>query len=133
LYGPHETARPTRARPSVVARWLAAARSGQPLLVPANDPVRDWTFTPDLAPVLARLIARPPAGPVVHLCSPFVRPDSAMAAAIAAHVPGAVCAPAPAQGPVKPPMRASDLSHLGLQWTAPEAALSQLVAAEVAA
>lgn len=133
LYGPHETARPTRARPSVVARWLAAARDGEPLLVPADDPQRDWTFTPDLVPALARLIARPPAGRVVHLCSPFMRTDSAMAAAIAAHVPGAVCAPAAAVGPAKPPMRASDLAPLGLQWTAPEAALAQLVATEVAA
>lgn len=133
LYGPHETARPTRARPSIVARWLAAARDGQPLLVPADDPTRDWTFTPDLAPALARLIARPPTGRVVHLCSPFTSPDSAMAAIIAAHVPGAVCATGPAIGAAKPPMHASDLSHLGLRWTAPDAALAQLVAGEVAA
>lgn len=133
LFGPHETARPTRARPSIVARWLAAARDGQPLLVPADDPLRDWTFTPDLAPALARLIACPPAGRVVHLCSPFMRTDSVMAARIAAHVPGAVCAAAPAVGPSKPPMRASDLASLGLQWTAPEAALAQLVTTEVAA
>lgn len=133
LYGPHESARPTRARPSIVARWLAAARDGQPLLVPADDPRRDWTFTPDLAPALARLSARPPAGRVVHLCSPFIRTDSAMAALIAGHVPGAVCATGPAVGPAKPPMRASDLSEAGLRWTAPDVALAQLVAAEVAA
>lgn len=133
LYGPHEAARPTRARPSAVARWLMAARDRQPLLVPADDPRREWTYTPDLAPALAELAARPPAGRVVHLCSPFVRTDSVMAAGIAALVPGAVCAPAPAVGSAKPPMRASDLSPLGLRWTAPEAALAQLVAAEVAA
>jgi nucleoside-diphosphate-sugar epimerase len=133
LYGPHETARPTRARPSPVARWLAAARHGQPLLVPADDPRRDWTFTPDLALALARLIARPPAGRVVHLSSPFIRTDSAMAALIAGHVPGAVCATGPALGPAKPPMRASDLSEAGLRWTAPDVALAQLVVAEVAA
>ena len=133
LYGPHETSRPTRARPSIVARWLAAARDRQPLLVPADDPRRDWTFTPDLAPALARLIARPSAGRVVHLCSPFTRTDSVMASEIAAQVPGAVCAPAPAIGPAKPPMRGSDLSPLGLQWTAPETALAQLVSREVAA
>lgn len=133
LYGPHETVRPTRARPSAVARWLAAARDGQSLLVPADDPRRDWTFTPDLAPALARIIAHAPAAPVVHLCSPFTRTDSAMAALIAAHVTGAVCATGPAIGPAKAPMQASDLSHLGLQWTAPDVALARLVAAEVAA
>ncbi|MBL8137199.1 MAG: NAD-dependent epimerase/dehydratase family protein [Acidobacteria bacterium] len=133
LYGPHEAARPTRARPSAVARWLAAARHGQPLLVPADDPRRDWTFTPDLAPALARLVAHPPAGRVVHLCSPFTRSDSAMAALIAAHVRGAVCATGPAIGPAKAPMRASDLTPLGLRWTSPDVALAQLVATEVAA
>lgn len=133
LYGPHEVARPTRARPSIVARWLAAARDGQPLVVPADDPTRDWTFTPDLAPALARLIARSPAGRAVHLCSPFMRSDSAMAALIAAHVPGAVCVTGPPIGPAKPPMRASDLSNLDLRWSAPDVALAQLVAGEVAA
>jgi nucleoside-diphosphate-sugar epimerase len=117
-----------------VARWLAAAREGRPLAVPADDPARDWTFTPDLAPALARLAALPPAARPVHLCSPFVRKDSAMAALLAARVPGAVCVTAPATAFPKPPMRASDLSRLGdLRWTAPEAALTLLTAAEVTA
>jgi UDP-glucose 4-epimerase len=134
LYGPHETARPSRSRPSAVARWLAAARAGQPLLVPADDPVRDWTFTPDLAPVLARLAALPPADRAVHLCSPYVVPDSVMAAHIATRVPGAVCVTEPATAASKPPMRASDLARLGVvRWTAPDVGLARLTAAEVTA
>lgn len=134
LYGPHETARPSRLHTSAVARWLAAAREGRPLIVPADDPARDWTFTPDLAAVVARLAAVPPGERPVHVCSPYVMKDSAMAARIAALVPGAVCATAPAAAPTKPPMRSSDLSRLGrLQWTAPETALAQLAAARVAA
>ncbi len=134
LYGPHETARPTRARPSLVVRWLEAARAARPLVVPSSDPTRDWTFTPDLAPALARLVARPPAARPVHLCSPFMLKDSAMAALIAGHVPGAVCATEPADAPTKPPMRASDLSHLGdVRWTAPHAGVARLFAGEVAA
>lgn len=134
LYGPHETTRATRARTSPVARWLAAARAGRPLVVPSDDPVRDWTFTPDLAPALARLAALPSAHSPVHLCSPFRVNDSAMAALIAARVPGAVCVAEPALGPAKPPMRSSDVSRLGVvRWTTPDEALAQLVAAEVPA
>ncbi len=134
LYGPHEMSRPTRARPSLVARWLEAARASRPLVVPSSDPVRDWTFTPDLAPALARLVDRPPAARPVHLCSPFMLKDSVMAGLIAARVPGAVCATEPADVLTKPPMRASDLSHLGyVRWTAPEAGVARLVAGEVAA
>jgi len=134
LYGPHETARSTRARTSPVARWLDAARDGRPLVVPSDDPIRDWTFTPDLAPALARLAVLPPAGRPVHLCSPFMSKDSAMAALIAELVPGAVCVTEPATAPAKPPMRASDLSRLGeLRWTAPDVALARLTAAEVPA
>jgi len=134
LYGPHETARPSRARLSPVARWFAAARAGVPLVVPADDPARDWTFTPDLAPVMARLVAAPPAAGPVHLCSPFVAADSVMAAHVAALVPGACCSPGPAQAAVKPPMSPSDLSRLGpLSWTEPTRALARLAAVEVGA
>jgi len=134
LYGPHEAARPSRARPSLVAHWLAAARDGRPLRVAAADPTRDWTFTPDLAPALARVMAHRPAERPLHLCGPHMVNDSAMAARIAALVPGAVCAVEPATRPTKPPMQPSDLSHLGdLRWTTPDAALAQLVAAEVPA
>lgn len=133
LYGPREVARPSRARTSLVAQWLAAAREGRPLAVRSDDPVRDWTFTPDLAPALARLVARPPAGRPVHLCSPFVVRDSAMAARIASHFDGAVCAFEPATAALKPPMRATDVTGLGdLRWTDPATALAQLATEETA-
>lgn len=134
LFGPHEATRPSRARLSPIARWWAAARAGTPLLVPADDPARDWTFTPDLAPVLARLVAAPPADGPVHLCSPFVAADSVMAAHVAALVPGAVCVTEPATARAKPPLSASDLSSLGpLSWTEPTRALARLAAVEVGA
>lgn len=134
LYGPHEAARPSRTRCSPVARWVEAARAGRALVVPDDDPARDWTFTPDLAPVLAAMVTRPPAGRPVHLCSPHVMRDSDMAARIAALVPGATYATAPASARVKSPMRASDLSALGpIRWTAPDEALATLLAAQVPA
>jgi UDP-glucose 4-epimerase len=133
LYGPHESVRSSRARLSPVAHWFAAARAHAPLVVPADDPARDWTFTCDLAPIMARLVAAPPAPGPVHVCSPCVATDSVMAGHVAALVPGAYCSSGPAAA-VKPPMAPSDLSHLGPPtWTDPARALARLAAVEVGA
>jgi hypothetical protein len=71
-----------------VAGWLAAALAGQPLEVRSDDPRRDWTFTPDLAPALERVVEGPPAGHPVHLGSPFVYSDRALATLVLAQVRG---------------------------------------------
>ncbi len=134
LYGPHEQVRPSRRRLSPVAQWLAAARAGRPLEVRADDPRRDWTFAPDLAPALARLVAGAARPRPVHLGSPFVLADSAMAALVARHVAGAASVVVPASGPIKPPMQPSDIAALnGFPWTAPETGIARLAAVEVAA
>lgn len=118
LFGPHEVARPTRQGVSLVARWITAARAGQPLEVRADDPVREWTFAPDLARALERVVEGPPAGRPVHLGSPRVMRDSQVAALIAADVPGAKIVTVPAVGPVKPPMVPSDIAALrDFVWT----------------
>jgi nucleoside-diphosphate-sugar epimerase len=59
LYGPAEAPRRTRAGISMLQAWVEAARAGGVLRVAANDPHRDWTFVPDLAPAIARLSAGP--------------------------------------------------------------------------
>ncbi|MFN7979122.1 MAG: NAD-dependent epimerase/dehydratase family protein [Vicinamibacterales bacterium] len=134
LYGPHELVRPSRIRVSLVARWIEAARRGEPLVVPANDPRRDWTCVSDLAPALARLVMAPPAAAPVHLASPHVVADSAMAALIAALVPGARVETGPAIAGMKAPMQPSDLDRLGpLSWTSPADGLAALAGAEVRA
>lgn len=134
IYGPHEQARPSRRRLSPVGQWLAAARAGRPLEVRADDPRRDWTFAPDLAPAVARLVAGAASPRPVHVGSPFVLTDSAMAALITHHVPGVASIVVPASGPMKPPMRPSDIPALrGFPWTAPDAGIVRLAAAEVVA
>jgi nucleoside-diphosphate-sugar epimerase len=133
LFGPDEVARPSRTGVSLVAGWLAAARAGQPLAVRADDPARDWTFTPDLAPALERVAAGPSAGCPIHLGSPHVVRDGALAALVASAVPGTERVTAPADGPVKPPMVPSDIPALrGFRWTDPAAGLQALMAGEVA-
>ena len=133
VYGPHETTRATRTRVSIVAQWLAAARAGQPLAVRADDPRRDWTFAPDLAPALARLAIGASAGRPVHLGSPHVVSDHALAALVRSHFPAATLATESVASPMKPPMAPSDIPALrGFAWTDPPTAVARL-AAEVAA
>jgi nucleoside-diphosphate-sugar epimerase len=134
LFGPDELARPSRLGVSLVARWLAAARDGQPLEVRSDDPFRDWTFTSDLAAALEKVVAGPSAGHPVHMGSPHVCTDSAFAALISSHVRGAEQVTVPASGPVKPPMVPSDIPALrGFDWTDPAAGLRVLLSGEVAA
>lgn len=133
VYGRRETTRATRTRVSLAAQWLAAARAGQPLGVRADDPARDWTFAPDLAPALARLGIAASAGRPVHLGSPYVVSDSALAALVRDHFPTATLVTESVTGALKPPMAPSDIPALrGLVWTDPPTAVAQL-AAEVAA
>ncbi|HSF65614.1 MAG TPA: NAD(P)-dependent oxidoreductase [Paracoccaceae bacterium] len=128
-----ESARPTRQRVSALAAMVAAARAGQPIPVPATDPLRDWTMAEDLAPALARLLAGPAAGRALHFGSPHRMRDSAMAARIATHFPGARIDTQPAPAP-KAPMRPSVMPALdGFAWTRPEAVIDALCTAEVPA
>jgi nucleoside-diphosphate-sugar epimerase len=127
VYGPHETTRATRTRVSL------AAQSGQPLAVRADDPQRDWTFAPDLAPALARLAIGASAGRPVHLGSPHVVSDHALAALVRSHFPAATLSTESVTSPMKPPMAPSDIPALrGFAWTDPPTAVARL-AAEVAA
>jgi len=134
LFGPDELARPSRLGVSLVARWVAAARDGNPLEARSDDPRRDWTFTTDLAAALEKVVAGPSAGHPVHLGSPHVCTDMAFATLIASQVPGAEPVTVPASGPVKPPMVPSDIPALrGFDWTDPATGLRVLLSSEVAA
>lgn len=131
VYGPHETVRPSRTRVSAVAEWLTAARRGQPLEIRADDPRRDWTFAPDLAPALARLLDVPARSRPIHLASPHVLSDSAMARVVAAAFDSATCARVEPPGPAKAPMRASDLCCLRtFPWTEPSSGIARILSAE---
>lgn len=133
LFGPSEVISPSRSGVSLVASWLAAARDGQPLEVRSDDPKRDWTFTGDLAAALERLADEPAAEHPVHLGSPHVITDRALATLIAGQVSGAETVTMPAGRRMKPPMIPSDIPALrGFDWTAPQAGLRTLLAEEVA-
>lgn len=134
LYGFGESARESRPGVSLVAQWLAAANEGEPLRVRADDPLREWTFAGDLAPVIARLADDPAiqSNPI-HLGSPHVVSDTTLAAIIAARAPGLAVASVPAGRPVKPPMIASDLPAIrDFDWTEPSEGLSAMLGAGAA-
>lgn len=134
VYGPYETSRPSRARVSLVARWRADARAGRPLAVRADDPRRDWTYAPDLAPALARFALDDGPGRPVHLGSPHVLRDSVLAAMVMRLHPGADRTIEPAATRTKPPMAPSDIPALrGFAWTDPATGLAALSATEAAA
>jgi UDP-glucose 4-epimerase len=128
LYGPGEAPRPSRSGVSLVARWLSAAREGRPLEVRSDDPERDWTFTPDLASALDRVLQDSPAGHPIHLGSHHVCRDSAMAGLVAEFFPGTEIVATPHEGRLKPPMAPSDMPALeGFDWTAPGRGLELLM------
>lgn len=135
IYGPGESVRPTRQRVSLVAEWLAAAEAGEPLAVRADDPARDWTFAPDLAHAVARLVERPARLRPVHLASPCVLHDSALARLVTARRPAGRMVVVPPPGAAKPPMAPSTgIAALdGVRWTPVETALDRLLPREVPA
>ena len=59
VYGPHERARPTRPRTSLVNTMVHEALQVGKLEVYRDDPARDWTFAPDIGKALLALLDRP--------------------------------------------------------------------------
>jgi len=132
LFGVGEVVRPTRQVVSLVANWVVAAREGRPLEFRADDPLRDWTFTEDLAPALERLASGPVEQHPVHLGSSQVLRDSQVASLIASEyssVGVSVSTKSPGLS-LKPPMVPSDLSLLrDFHWTEFTAGLSSVIEA----
>ena len=134
LFGPGEVVRRTRHNVSLVAQWMSAARDGRPMEVRADDPARDWTFTPDLAPALARLISGPSVRRPIHLGSGHVVRDLELAGCVADAFPGAEIVRTPAGPTLKPPMVPSDVSALSdFIWTDPATGVRSLLEAEAIA
>jgi UDP-glucose 4-epimerase len=133
LYGPGEISRPTRARVSLLQDWIAAARAGLPIALGETDARRDWTYVPDLAPAIARIMAGPGSPRPRHLCQPVPVADSDLAREIAARHPGTQVRRVPAPR-VKSPMRPSVIPALdGFAWTPLATGLDVICAERVAA
>jgi nucleoside-diphosphate-sugar epimerase len=133
LYGPGEAARATRTNLSLVRRWCDAVARGDALSIPADDPRRDWTWAPDLAPALIRLAASGSADRPLHLTSGHILSDGQLARLIARGNPRAIVRMGAAIG-AKPPAIPSAIPALGgFRWTTPEEGLATLMAERTAA
>lgn len=133
LYGPSEAARTSRMKVSLVQDWINAAGNGDILQHDAADPRRDWTFAPDLAPAIDRLVGGAGRAQPIHLCAPNPPRDSEVVAQILRHHPAATQRAVPGQG-AKPPMVPSVLPALdGFAWTSIADGIARLCQAEVAA
>lgn len=127
LYGPHEVARPTRQRVSLMQDWAGRAERGEVIDLATPAPRRDWTFVPDLAPAIARLLQGPAEPAPRHLCAPDPASDAEVLALLRGHFPRLAVQQVPAL-PIKPPMRPSALSALeGFDWTDLAGGLAQVL------
>lgn len=122
LYGPHEESRPTRRFLSPIRQWLEAAQKGMPLVVSSPQSRRDWTFLPDLAAAVDRLI-RAEARGLMHLTSAEIISDLALAETIAAGVPGLAVESTNETGPKRVPMMSRRPDLEGFAWTSLERGL----------
>ena len=127
LYGPHEAARPTRQRVSLLQDWADRADRGEGIEVADPAPRRDWTFVPDLAPAIARLVQGPGYARPRHLCAPGPVSDAEVIALLRTHYPRLAVRQVPA-APIKAPMRTSHFAALdGFGWTDLGSGLSQIL------
>ena len=126
LFGPDERPSHTRQSVSLVARWIRRAGGGQSLEVREDNPERDWTFAPDLAAALARVVDGPATRRPVHLGSPYAHRDHELAERIAARFPESRVVRVPGEGQLKAPMEPSVLPVLGdFRWTEVSEGLEQ--------
>jgi len=88
LYGGDERASATRPRVSLFQHYLDAARRDGVIEVRQPGAVRDWTYLPDVAELVAGVLANPLQAPATwHLVAPQAYSDLELASAVAKAVP----------------------------------------------
>lgn len=134
IFGPHEAVRESRQNLCLVSRMLAEARAHGVITVHTPDALREWSWLPDLADAIARLLFAPwEDAPVLQAGAPPVIGDLALARAIAADVPGTTIRLAPPpHSAIRPPMGTDHPRALGeVAWTTLEDALRSFAPSEV--
>ena len=88
LFGGDERSSVTRPRTSLFQDYLESARRHGVIEVRQPGAVRDWTYLPDVATLLASVLANPGQAPVtLHLVAPEAYSDLELAFAVAKAVP----------------------------------------------
>lgn len=128
LFGPGERRSTTRPGVSMVAEWIERARAGETLECRSDDPRREWTFAPDLAEAIERLVSGPVPAHPVHLGSPHVLRDSEVAQLVSRHFPDTEVAVVDPPRPQKAPMIGSSLPALStMTWTTPARGIAAML------
>lgn len=135
IFGAHEAVRESRQHLCLVSRMMAEARATGVITVQTPNALREWSWLPDLAAGIVRLIVDLPAtGPrVIHAGTPPVLSDLDLARAVADRLGGTTIRLAsPPHDPIRPPM-ASDVSSIfdSVNWTGMAQALDQMIPMEV--
>lgn len=131
IFGPHETVRESRQQLCLVSRFINEARERGVISVQTPDAMREWSWLPDLADLIAQLIADlPDTGPrVLHPGTAPVLADLELAKLVAARVGDTVIRLAsPPHRQIRPPMGSEVPSVFdAASWTAVDAALDQMM------
>ncbi len=135
IFGPNEALRETRQHLCLVMRMIAEAQSSGIITVQSPEARREWSWLPDLADTIVRLVQDlPVAGPrVLHAGRPPVVADLTLARAIAGRLSGTTIRLASPPDAIRPPMASGAPSVFDTtQWTPIETALDALIPLQVA-
>jgi UDP-glucose 4-epimerase len=137
IYGPDEQPRPTRPRASLVAQMVQQALQNEVLTVYQDDPVRDWTYSPDIGVAVASLLEQPSLNHALYnVASEQVLAPFEIGMTIKSLISDVVLDVREGANPNVPPLtRRGYLSHQRLQeetgftgWTAFKDGLQKIIA-----
>ena len=134
LYGPFEHSRSTRPRTSLVQRMVNEAVRTNHINVP-NETARDWTFAPDLAPVVDRILkVSHLQHPLYHVVSGEALTALEIAQKIADELPHVTLNLADEQTRLRPPLQSERFGEFGFNdWTRFDDGLERTLAGQLEA
>ena len=134
LYGPFERSRSTRPRTSLVQRMVDEAVRTNHINVP-DETARDWTFAPDLAPVVDRILkVSYLQHPLYHVVSGEALTALEIAQKIADELPHVTLNLADEQTRLRPPLQSERFGEFGFNdWTRFDDGLERTLAGQLEA
>ena len=129
LYGPGERSRSSRPRTSLVQRLVDEAVTTGRITVP-DETARDWTFAPDLARIIDRIIKIPQTlHSLYHVVSGEALTAVELAQKIAAALPHVTLNISDEPSRLRPPLKSERLGEFGFSdWTPFDNGLAQTLA-----
>lgn len=132
IYGGLERPRTTRPRTSLVQRMMDEAVQTGRVTVP-DETARDWTFAPDLAPVIDRVLKAPRLQhSLYHVVSDEALTALELAQKIADKLPHVTLSLADDSTQLRPPLQSERLKEFRVsRWTKFDDGLAQMLAGQL--